>query len=288
MFEPSEPQTFPIVWTAAGSDSGGGAGIQADLRTFSYLKVYGCSVITALTAQNPREVKRVEAVSPEMVASQLQALWEVLPPAGMKTGMLFSLPVIEILGEFVREKKITTVTDPVMVSTSGRSLLEKEALNSLRKNLFPHVTLLTPNIPEAELLSGQKITSFEEMLRSAVKCVSLFNCSILLKGGHLQGGKECTDLFLSKEDSKALFLTAPQLSFPPYASHGTGCTLSSAITAFLAKGHPLPESIRKAKAFVLGSLTESIQLQKEIFAMFPPVRPLEEYEKMIQCREETL
>lgn len=288
MIADSSPRTLPIVWTVAGSDSGGGAGIQADLRTFSFLGVFGCSVIAALTAQNPTEVKRAEAVSPEMISSQLQALWEVMPPKALKTGMLFTRTTIEKTGDFLRESSLTAVTDPVMVSTSGKALIEKEAAAAMRERLFPFVSLLTPNIPEGESLTGIKIRSRDEMLLCAEKCRKAYGCAILLKGGHLSEENVMQDIFLPGEGGKALVFSSPVISLPQYVSHGTGCTLSAAVTAFLARGFTLPESILKGKAFVLGALTESVKLREGLSAMFPPSRKLEEYEKMIQCREISL
>lgn len=241
---------YPTALTIAGSDSGGGAGVQADLKTFSALGVFGMSVITAITAQNTMGVKAIQPVDPDVLKAQIDAVFEDFTIDSVKIGMLHDKAVIETVADALtkyRPSKI--VLDPVMVATSGSRLLEDEAIHTLVERLFPLVTLLTPNLPEAEYLSGRRITD-RATLEAAAGALTGLGCpAILIKGGHWAGEK--TDR-LFRPGKKAVNFTTKDVK--TQNTHGTGCTLSSAIAAFLALGYDLEEAIARAKAYVTSAL----------------------------------
>ena len=245
---------LPIALTIAGSDSGGGAGIQADLKTFAALGVHGTSVITCLTAQNPRGVLGVQAATPTIVRQQLEAVFAELPPAGCKTGMLYSAEIIRVIVEFFGGKnRLPVIVDPVMVATSGACLLKPAAMKAVRDRLLPLATLVTPNLDEAQLLLSMKILDEEDLRAAARRIVERFGCAALVKGGHLRGTREAVDIF---NDGKAeLLLTAPFVR--GVSTHGTGCTYSAAIAAHCAKGLALAEAVQKAKEFITQAIAES-------------------------------
>jgi hydroxymethylpyrimidine/phosphomethylpyrimidine kinase len=255
--------SIPIALTIAGSDSGGGAGIQADLKTFAALGTHGTSAISCLTAQNPRRVLGVEACSPKMLRQQIEAVFEELPPRAVKTGMLFSAENVQVVAKFLKNSKLKTqnlklVVDPVMVSTSGARLLAPKAEKVLRQKLLPLATLATPNLDEAEILTGQKIRSPEDLRRAAREIVSRFGCAALVKGGHLKNCREAIDVFFDGETE--LLLSAPFVR--GVSTHGTGCTYSAAICAALALGHDLPEAVEIGKNFVTGAISSSYKIAK--------------------------
>jgi hydroxymethylpyrimidine/phosphomethylpyrimidine kinase len=249
----------PVALTIAGSDSGGGAGIQADLKTFSVLGVYGTTVITCITAQNPQRVLGIEACSPGMVAQQLQAVFEAYPPQAVKTGMLFSEKIIgTVVGFLARlEKKPFLVVDPVMVSTSGKALLKPSALKALQEKLLPLANIVTPNLPEAEMLAGFTIRTPEEMRAAAKHIQKQFGCAVLVKGGHLQGFREAVDIFYDGRNE--LLLSVPRVG-GGHKLHGTGCTYSAALTAFCARGDTLQQALPKAKHFITCAIAQSFRL----------------------------
>jgi hydroxymethylpyrimidine kinase/phosphomethylpyrimidine kinase len=249
---------MPVALTIAGSDSGGGAGIQADLKTFAALGVHGASAIACLTAQNPKRVLAIEPCSPKILRQQIEAVFEELNPAVVKTGMLFSAENVSVVVEFFKNKKCPLVVDPVLISTSGAKLLEPRALKILTEKLLPLATLVTPNLSEAEILSGQKISSVEEMRIAARKIHSFFGCAVLLKGGHLKNGKEATDIFF--DGKTELLLSAPFVK--GVRTHGTGCTYSAAICAALALGNDLPRSVEIGKKFVTAAISNSYKIGK--------------------------
>lgn len=240
------PHQLACALTVGGSDSGGGAGIQADLKTFQALGVHGTSVITCVTAQNPKRVLGVEACSPSMVQRQLQAVFEELPPAAAKTGMLYSVETIRVVARFIRRQAVLLVVDPVMVATSGRRLLRREAVRALAQELLPLARLITPNLPEAEVLTGQHLRSVEDLRRAARLLHRRFGCAALVKGGHLHGLRQAIDIFYDGRDE--LLLEAPFVR--GVKTHGTGCTCSAAIAAGLARGLGLPRAVQQAKEFV--------------------------------------
>ena len=236
--------------TIAGSDSGGGAGIQADLKTFAALGVYGTSVLTAITAQNTLEVSGVFELPPEFVAAQIDTVLSDIGTDAVKTGMLSSSPIIEVVAEKVKEHGLTNlVVDPVMVAKSGDRLLQEQAVEALRTRLLPLATVVTPNIPEAEVIVGRKIASLEDARRAAKDIVALGARSVVVKGGHLEG--DPVDILYDGRDFREF--TAPRIATT--STHGTGCTFASAIAAGLAKGMDVPEAVAQAKEYV----TEAIR-----------------------------
>ncbi|MCF7817674.1 MAG: bifunctional hydroxymethylpyrimidine kinase/phosphomethylpyrimidine kinase [Kiritimatiellales bacterium] len=240
----------PIVWTIAGSDPGGGAGIQADLKVMNAFGVHGCSVITALTAQNTRGVHSSESVSEAMLRAQLQTLETDLPPAAIKTGMLGSAATCRILAEFLathlkpkaQSLQPFLICDPVLKSTSGADLLDPAALDMLIHGIFPKVGILTPNLPEVGKLIGG---NFKTVEAAAERILELGVCSVLIKGGHADGS-ECRDYWTDGHQS--LWLSSPRIETS--ATHGTGCILSSAIASAIALGQLIPEAIATAKTFL--------------------------------------
>jgi hydroxymethylpyrimidine/phosphomethylpyrimidine kinase len=252
-------KSISTALTIAGSDSGGGAGIQADLKTFAALGVHGTSAITCVTAQNPKRVLAVQACRPEIVQGQIEAVMEELFPTAVKTGMLYSAEIIRVIAEFFSSHhNVPLVVDPVMLSTSGSRLLKPSAINVLKKRLLPLATLATPNLDEASLLTGRRLKSIED-LRSAAKQIHReFGCAALVKGGHLRNSKEAVDIFFDGDTE--LMLSAPFIK--GITTHGTGCTYSAAITGFLARGYQLPEAVTRAKEFISQAIAESFVIGK--------------------------
>jgi hydroxymethylpyrimidine/phosphomethylpyrimidine kinase len=252
-----------LALTIAGSDSGGGAGVQADMKTFAALGVHGTSAITCLTAQNPRRVLGVEACSPGMLRRQLEAVFEELPPAAVKTGMLYSAENIRVIAKFLlallpAPGSLPLVVDPVMVSTSGTRLLEPAAIKTVKEKLLPLATLVTPNLDEAEILAGKKISSIEQMRGAAREINGQFGCAVLVKGGHLRGGRDAVDIFY--DGRTELLLSAPFVR--GISTHGTGCTYSAAICAALARGEKLPRAVETGKKFVTAAIAGSARVGK--------------------------
>ncbi len=245
------------VLTIAGSDSSGGAGIQADLKTMTALGVYGMSAITALTAQNTLGVRGVMEVTPEFLDLQLESIFEDIFPDAVKIGMVSSSGLIDIIADkLLHYEARNLVVDPVMVATSGSILLQEEAISTLKKKLLPLATLLTPNIPEAEILSGRKIQGKEEMEEAAKIIAENYGCSVLCKGGHQIN--DANDLLYAEEKTRWFYGERIHNA----STHGTGCTLSSAIASELAKGKPLEEAIEEAKNFISGALGAMLDLGK--------------------------
>ena len=263
---------IPSAMTIAGSDSGGGAGIQADLRTFSAMGVFGTSAITAITAQNPQGVYHVESVSPQAIEAQLNAVFQAFDLSAIKTGMLFSCETIEVIADFLKKVKIPVVVDPVMVSTSGSKLLCDDALGMLQTKIFPLAHWLTPNMPEAELLSGIPIKTEKDCWLALEKIAASCSCSVILKGGHAESSEYADDYVMTSNGEKYI-LSAKRIPIKPYASHGTGCTLSSAMAARIALGDTTCDVLLTAKNFVLESLSQSRFAgtpENQIHVMFPP------------------
>lgn len=244
-----------LALTIGGSDSGGGAGIQADLKTFTMLRVHGCSALTCVTAQNTLGVQRLDPLPAAAVTAQVEAVCRDLPPAALKTGMLLDRERIVATALAITPLAIPRVIDPVMVSRAGTVLLEPEAIAALVALLLPLAHLLTPNIHEASLLSGLPIEDEAGMERAADAIASLGPLSVLLKGGGLPATRGCD---LHWHDGVCHWLRAPAIATPH--THGSGCTLSAAITAFLARGETLPEAIRLAKRYVEGGLRHALAI----------------------------
>lgn len=249
-----KPIQLPVALTIAGSDSGGGAGIQADLKTFAALGVHGTTAITCVTAQNPHRVTAIEPLRPEIVLRQIEAVFDSLRPAAIKTGMLYSTQIVRTVAKFFRNSPgIPLVVDPVMVATSGARLLAPSAMKALENELLPLATLVTPNLNEAEALTGRPLRSVEAMRLAAREIHRQFGCAVLVKGGHLRGAKEAVDIFF--DGRTELLLSAPFVR--GLKTHGTGCTYSAAISAYLAFGHPLPDAVTRAKHHITQAIAHS-------------------------------
>jgi len=245
------------VLSIAGSDSSGGAGIQADIKTMTMNGVYAMSAVTALTAQNTTGVKAVLESTPEFLKQQIDAVFEDIPPDAVKIGMVSSVELVHVIAErlqYYRAKNV--VVDPVMVATSGSSLIQNDAVKGLADMLLPMSTLVTPNIPEAEILSGLSIDSKEGMIRASYYIGETYGCAVLVKGGH--SVHDADDLLYA--DGKYHWFTGKRIENPN--THGTGCTLSSAIASNLAKGFTLSESVERAKAYISGALSAMLDLGK--------------------------
>ncbi len=247
---PSAPtRRYPVVLSIAGSDSSGGAGIQADLKTFSALGVYGATAITAITAQNTKGVNSQLAISPEMVYNQIVAVVEDIAPSAIKIGMLANKEVAMVVADALSRYNIPTILDPVMVSSSGHRLLSLDAQEVVKERLLPLSTLVTPNIPEMEALTAMSLTTAEEKLSAAQYLLSLGAQAVLLKGGHEEGDTKCDTLYrLDGRNITQLHLSTPTVATKNI--HGTGCTLSSAIAALMARGLALRDAVQEAKNYI--------------------------------------
>jgi hydroxymethylpyrimidine/phosphomethylpyrimidine kinase len=247
----------PCALTIAGSDSGGGAGIQADLKTFGALGVHGTSAITCLTAQNPEGVRGILACTPGMVRKQIEAVLEELPPGAVKTGMLYSAAIIQVVAECLAGAgEIPLVVDPVMVATSGARLLQPKAIRLLENRLLPLAALITPNLEEAQILAECTIEEPEDLRLAAAVLHDRYGGAVLVKGGHLKGLREAVDVFFDGETE--LLLSAPFVK--GVSTHGTGCTYSAAIAAGLAKGLGMIEAVTAAKEYVTEAIARSIRV----------------------------
>jgi len=245
------------VLTIAGSDSGSGAGIQADLKTFSALGCFGMSAITALTAQNTREVRAIESISPSFVEHQLEAVLEDIGVDAIKIGMLFSSEIIHVVAKILKKYNLKNIVlDPVMIAKSGDSLLKQEATDALVKNLIPLSHLITPNLPEASVLLGRPIKTKEEMEEAATDLLRLGSNAVLIKGGHLTLN-DSSDFLLTKR--KKIWLDQERIETPN--AHGTGCTLSSAIAAHLAKNYEIEEAVILSKQYLSAALKKGSEFQ---------------------------
>ena len=241
----------PIALTIAGSDPSGGAGIQADLKTFHRFGVYGEAVVTLLTVQNTRGVQRVELVAADLVGEQIQALLDDVPPHAMKTGALGSAAVIDLVGVVASNFPGPLVVDPVMVSKNGTRLLDGDAIHALRHRLLPHAFLATPNLAEAAALTGRAVATLDQMADAARAIADLGARHVLVKGGHLEG--DAVDVLLS--NGAVELFPAPRIA--TRHTHGTGCVYSAAITAGLATGLPLTDAVRRAKRFISAAIVNS-------------------------------
>ena len=242
-------KTYPIVLSVAGSDSSGGAGIQADIKTFSALGVYGATAITAITAQNTQSVFSQQALSPQMVYEQIVAVVDDLSPTVVKIGMLSNVEIVHAVAEALGQYSLTIILDPVMVSSSGHRLLSLEGQDALKEKLLPMATLITPNIPEMEALTGMSLTTFDEKQKAAHYLIDSGAKAILLKGGHEDGDIK-TDILYSVHEGEMQIDTFASDTIPSKNIHGTGCTLSSAIAALMARGYELPNAVSEAKRYV--------------------------------------
>jgi hydroxymethylpyrimidine/phosphomethylpyrimidine kinase len=242
---------YPRVLSIAGSDSGGGAGIQADLKTFAALGCFGMTALTALTAQNTQGVRAIHAVPLEMLHAQIDAVVEDIGVDTVKIGMLHSAATVQAVAAALdRHRLERVVLDPVMVATSGATLIDREAIEVLVTQMFPRATLVTPNLDEAALLVGRTLATEADMTGAAQELIARGARAVLLKGGHLAGGT-VSDLLLT-QGAAPVWLRGPRI--PSANTHGTGCTLSSAIAAQMARGAALEEAVRQARDFVRGAI----------------------------------
>ncbi len=246
--------SVPVALTIAGSDPSGGAGIQADLKTFHQFGVYGEAVITAVTVQNTRRVEHVECLPPELVARQVRAVIEDIPPAAAKTGVLGNAAIVEQVATLAAGFAFPLVVDPVMVSKHGAPLLSDEGRRVFREKLLPRAFLLTPNLPEAGALAGFEVRNLAGMRLAAERILDLGPGAVLIKGGHLEG--RAVDFLLDRQGWREY--SAPRLDTPH--THGTGCTYAAAITSELAKGTPLGEAVERAKRFITEAIRTSPHL----------------------------
>ncbi len=245
-------KTYRRVLTIAGSDSGGGAGIQADLKTFAANGCYGMSVITALTAQNTQGVTGIHPVPVDFVARQLDAVFSDIGADAVKIGMLFSPELIETVARKLGEYRISRIVlDPVMVAQSGDKLLQDDAVEALKTHLIPLAEILTPNVPETEVLLGRKMSAADGLAGAAAELTRLGCRNVLVKGGHLDGETSDDCLYLG---DGARIVTLPGARVATRNNHGTGCTLSSAIAAFIAGGDDVETAVRRAKEYIAGAI----------------------------------
>lgn len=252
-------KSYPTVLSIAGSDSGGGAGIQADLKTFSSLGVYGATAITAITAQNTQGVHSQFALPPQMVYDQIIAVMEDIHPSVIKIGMLSNVQVVTAVAEALKRYSIPIILDPVMVSSSGHRLLSAEAQKVLKERLLPMAQLVTPNIPEMEALSDMPLSTISDKYNAAKYLLSLGVQSVLLKGGHEEGEVK-VDILYQKSPQGIITCSFSSDTLNTRNIHGTGCTLSSAIAAYMARGLALKEAISSAKIYI----TEAIKAGADI------------------------
>ncbi len=253
----NEPASKPVALTIAGSDSSAGAGVQADLKTFAALDVYGISAVTCVVAETPGLVSRIEPVSAELISAQLEVLFKGFPIGAIKTGLLYCAETISMVATTIRgippESRPPLVIDPVMVATSGDPLLREGAMGIYERELFPLATLITPNLDEGARLLGEPINDLEEMRAAGKRLVEKYSVAILLKGGHL-AGKNPNAIDLLFHDGKVSEFSAPFSR--GVNTHGTGCTYSAAITAGLACGLSIEDAVRRAKGFVTAAIAQ--------------------------------
>ena len=259
MMKQRKPKRPPIALTIAGSDSGGGAGIQADLKTFAALGVHGTNAITCITAQNPCGVSGIQPIRAEMVRRQMEAVFAELRPDAVKTGMLFSTEIIRIVAKFFSQgRRPPLVVDPVMVATSGAVLLQPSAIRALKTELLPLAAVVTPNLDETEILIGRKLRALSDLPVAARAIHARYGCAVLVKGGHLREGANAVDVLF---DGKQLRVySSPRVN--GVSTHGTGCTYSAAMAAGLAAGKSLPEAVAAAKRFITQAIAGSYRIRR--------------------------
>lgn len=245
---------YPAVLTIAGSDSGGGAGIQADLKTFAAFDVFGASAITCVTAQNPDAVTGVAALDPDMVRRQIRAVFDGFPVAAIKTGMLYQAEIIvAVADELAAHPRAPLVVDPVMIATSGGRLLRPDAIAALGERVLPLATVMTPNLPEAEALWGRGITTRDDLIAAARALAARYGTACVVKGGHLEAGAQVADVLC--EGGEIRIFETPRIA--ARETHGTGCTFSAALAAGLARGRTLAVAVADAQRFVARALARS-------------------------------
>jgi hydroxymethylpyrimidine/phosphomethylpyrimidine kinase len=246
-----------VALTIAGSDSGGGAGIQADLKTFQELGVFGTSALTAVTAQNTFGVSAIQPIDPAIITAQIKAVMEDFDVKSIKTGMLFSAEIIKAVGNAFHWSGIPLVVDPVMIAKGGASLLKDEAVKALKEVLFPLAAIVTPNIPEAEVLSEMEIKTDEDIEKAAKRILALGAGAVLIKGGHRKEAPYAEDLFMAA-DGERFSVRSPWIDTKD--THGTGCTYSAALTALLAQGETTANAVVSAKCFIHAAIEDGLKI----------------------------
>ena len=251
-------KTYPRILTIAGSDSGGGAGIQADLKTFAALGTFGMTAITAITAQNTRGVTAIQGLSPEIIGAQIDAVFDDIGVDAVKIGMLHAPQIVKIVADRLRKyRPKTVILDPVMVATSGAKLIEDETISVLMNELFPLADLVTPNLDELVILCGGAILTSPDQMETAARELLKTGCkAVLAKGGHLSGNS-LTDIFVSNSETR--HMQSPRIE--THNLHGTGCTLSSAIAAYCGLGESLSDAITHARAFIREAIREGADVK---------------------------
>lgn len=249
---------YPVVMTIAGSDSGGGAGIQADLKTFMSLETFGTSALTAVTAQNTLGVHGIQAMTLDIIQQQIDHVAQDFPIKAVKTGMLHDSDVIETVVKAIKANHLDTrlVIDPVMVAKGGAPLLLEQAQSALKDYLLPIGTIITPNLPEAEVISGLTITDDASRLQAAQAILALGAKAVVIKGGHRYESDDVAEDFYLDQEGVSFTLTSPRLDTPH--THGTGCTFSAALTAFLARGMPVKDAVIHAKAYIHAAIKHTL------------------------------
>jgi hydroxymethylpyrimidine/phosphomethylpyrimidine kinase len=249
----------PVALSIAGSDNSCGAGIQADLKTFTACGVYGLTAVTCVVSEVPGRVEKVQAVGPDVLRSQIRILFESFPIAAVKTGMLYSRALLQVVSEELADRlgMFHLVVDPVMVASSGDPLLKKDAVRAYEEELLPLADVITPNLDEAAVLLGRKITTLRAMTVAAGELREKYGAAVLLKGGHLRGGK-AVDVLCDRRSLREFSL--PRL--PGRETHGTGCTLSAALAAGLARGRPLATAVHGAKKFLHRAIARQFSWQR--------------------------
>jgi hydroxymethylpyrimidine/phosphomethylpyrimidine kinase len=246
-----------VAMTIAGSDSGGGAGIQADLKTFQELDVFGTSVLTAVTAQNTFGVTAIQPIETDIIQAQIKVVMEDFDVKAIKTGMLFSAEIIHAVGDVFQWSGIPLVIDPVMIAKGGASLLKDEAVKALKTILVPLAAIVMPNIPEAEVLAGMKIKTDTDIEKAAKHIIALGAGAVLIKGGHRKDAPYAEDLFMGA-DGERFSVRAPWIDTKD--THGTGCTYSAALTAFLANGQTAANAVVSAKCFIHAAIEDGLKI----------------------------
>ncbi|MBA46582.1 MAG: bifunctional hydroxymethylpyrimidine kinase/phosphomethylpyrimidine kinase [Dehalococcoidia bacterium] len=247
---------LPICMTIAGSDSGGGAGIQADLKTFASLSCYGVSVVTSVTAQNTKGVDDIHIIPEDIVHSQIESIKKDIGFNCVKTGMIPETKMVETIVSSISSEKIKIVVDPVIVATSGDKLVSDEAIDAIKKLLFPIAETVTPNLTEAEVITGKKIFSKDDLSDACKRIIDLGANSVVIKGGHFDKSDVSEDILYDGEDY--YFFSSKRINTT--STHGTGCTFSSAITSYLANGLDLVNSVDKAKKYVTSAIDKAYKI----------------------------
>jgi hydroxymethylpyrimidine/phosphomethylpyrimidine kinase len=247
----------------AGSDNSAGAGIQADLKTISALGAYALTAVSCVVAEVPGKVSAIQGMPPALVGEQIRLCFESFPIQAVKTGMLYSVEILQMVVETLAALRSHSevpplVVDPVMVATSGHRLLAPECLAIYERGLFPHATVVTPNLDEAEILVGRPLKTVDDLHAAAVQIRLQYGCAALVKGGHLRGTRQATDVFFDGESG--LTLSVPFVR--GVATHGTGCAYSAAITGYLALGLPLPQAVEMAKTHITQAISQSLRIGK--------------------------